>query len=117
MGSSQSQVTPEVASHEKQVVEVLRSMKVQNKTTDDEGYVYIDVRKKKPSESHNEKVAASQVKRAREAEDLSVDQVQAWQSSLLRDPKSRQVDQPGAGSVLSTLQVSHADREAPLSPD
>ena len=85
MGSQQSKPALEVAAHEKAVLERLRSMQLESKTGADEGYVYVD----NGAEALNEKASSRATPLMREAEDLSVEQLQEWQKQLLEDPKNR----------------------------
>ncbi len=87
MGTNQSKTTREVSSHEKAVIECLRSMQLQNKESSDEGYVYVQILPKDQGGAVNEK-ADERPRLARDAS-LSVSQMQEWQSNLLLDPKSR----------------------------
>jgi hypothetical protein len=77
MGSQQSQLNPEVAAHEKAVLQQLRAMQLENKENSD--YVYV-------SGDAGEKGSPAAL---RKAEDLSVDELQEWQKRLLEDPKNR----------------------------
>ncbi|EOO01655.1 putative bleomycin hydrolase protein [Phaeoacremonium minimum UCRPA7] len=86
MGSYQSKLSPEAAMHEKAVIDRLRAMQLENRESSDEGYVLVS--NGKPTETLNEK-ALGALKLARQPGNISVSQMQQWQSHLLQDPKNR----------------------------
>lgn len=72
--------------HEKAVIDRLRAMQLENRESSDEGYVLVG--NGKPTETLNEK-ALGALKLARQPGNISVSQMQQWQSHLLQDPKNR----------------------------
>lgn len=86
MGSYQSKQSPEGAMHEKAVIERLRAIQLENKDSSEEGYVLVNDGKQPGS--LNEK-AMGAMKLSRQPGNVSVSQMQQWQSHLLEDPKNR----------------------------
>lgn len=76
MGSYQSKITPEAALHEKAVLERLRSFEIKDEDSEDE-FVHVGSEKR------------GDVRLVRNAEGLSIGQLDSWQSRVLHDPKNR----------------------------
>jgi len=71
MGSSQTKVSPDAATHDKPAIERLRELQPQSKDVGVRGIAGVML--------------------ARETRDISVSQMQEWQNRLLEDPKNRHV--------------------------
>ncbi len=89
MGSSQSKVSADAGLQEKALLSRLYAMRLESKSRDD-GYVFVDDYTADTEEPIQEKPDGGSWL-TREPENLSVDEVQGWQSSLLEDPKNRSV--------------------------
>lgn len=76
MGSYQSKVSPETASHEKAILERLRSMQLSDDAPEDD-FVHVDDEKR------------TSPRLTRQPEGLPVHLMGSWQSTLLEDPKNR----------------------------